>query len=233
MPNDHVLHLNSGASESWQVLLGFAFKRLSWEGAFVGSFLGNNLPVEVLDLSPRGTMPVLQADGHVIRGAIPILAWLDRKYPEIPLFGATADGAALIWDLTIGFAKNLGEACTKTVHPFLKQSTTAHEMLWGGPDALTYRIALDDLFQELTQLETLLTDYSHLTGPNPTAVDAVVFPELAMLDLSVVINPEDMKEIGLSNWRSKFPRLSEWEERLGTLPSVEMTYPPNWIAHRS
>lgn len=103
--------------------------------------------------------------------------------------------------------------------------------MWGGPNAITYRIALDDLFQELTELERLLNDYTHLTDPHPSAADAVVFPELAMLDLSVLTNPDDMTEIGPSDWRSKFPRLSDWEERLRALPSVDMTYPPNWIVH--
>lgn len=124
MQTKHILHLNSGEPQSWQALLGFAFKKLPWEGEFVGDFLGENLTDEMLDLSPRGTMPVLQADGHVIRGSIPILAWLDRKHPEPPLFGATADGAALIWDLTIGFADRLGKACATTIHPF------SNSLLW-------------------------------------------------------------------------------------------------------
>lgn len=41
-----------------------------------------------ISLNPRGTVPVSECESVVLRDSVATLAWLDRKYPDAPLFWA-------------------------------------------------------------------------------------------------------------------------------------------------
>ena len=50
----------------------------------------------MLAMNPRGRLPVLRDGDYVVFESLAVLYYLDRKYPDVPLFGRTAEEAAVI-----------------------------------------------------------------------------------------------------------------------------------------
>jgi glutathione S-transferase len=71
-------------------------------------------------------VPVLKSGEFVLPDSIAILAYLDRKYPEPPLFGATPEERARIWQLVSEGEGDLRGSCDDLRHPlfFLGQDET-------------------------------------------------------------------------------------------------------------
>jgi len=86
----------SGAQRGCRVLLGLAFKGLTADIKALKLLESEHKKEPFLSINPRGTVPVLESDGVVIRDSVAILAWLDRKFPDKPIFGSTHEEAAQI-----------------------------------------------------------------------------------------------------------------------------------------
>jgi glutathione S-transferase len=50
-----------------------------------------------LRLNPRGKVPTLKDGNYVLYESLAIMSYLDRKYPNPPLFGETPEETGLIW----------------------------------------------------------------------------------------------------------------------------------------
>ena len=72
----------SGSPYAWRVLLTLEVKGLRYESR---------------PLSPRGKVPVLRDGDYVLSESLAIMAYLDRKHPEPPVFGRSAQDTGLIW----------------------------------------------------------------------------------------------------------------------------------------
>ena len=79
----------SGSPFAWRVLLALEAKGLAYQSRLLEFSKGDSKTPEFLALNPRGQVPVLRDGGYVVYESIAILAYLERKYPEPPLFGAT------------------------------------------------------------------------------------------------------------------------------------------------
>jgi len=91
----------SGAPRAWRVLLGLTFKGLPHDINVLQASKKEHKSAEYLKIHPRGTVPALEYNGLILQDSIAILAWLDRQFPESPLFGETAGDAARIWQATL------------------------------------------------------------------------------------------------------------------------------------
>ncbi|WP_461459142.1 glutathione S-transferase family protein, partial [Parasphingorhabdus sp.] len=107
----------SGSPRGWRVLLGLAFKRLTTEIKELKLSENEHKTEPFISLNPRGTIPVMESDGTVLRDSMAILAWLDRKFPEHPLFGSTDQEAAEIWQATMECRQYLRQAAADFLTP--------------------------------------------------------------------------------------------------------------------
>src|SRR5690349_18889389 len=87
----------SGSPFAWRVMLALEVKGLPYQSRLLQRSTGELRSPEFLALNPRGQVPVLRDGEVVVRESLAILAYLDRQYPEPPLFGRTAPEAAAIW----------------------------------------------------------------------------------------------------------------------------------------
>ena len=210
----------SGAPRPWRVLLGLAFKGLEYEIALLELSRGDLKSKAFLTLNPRGTVPVL-VDGPVsIADSIGALAWLDRAYPERPLFGDTAEDAARVWQATMDVAEYLRNACDRLLSPIFFKGVK------NGTPALI--AAAGEVRHELGRIEAALAERSFLVLDGPTAADAAAFPEVRILQRAVDTRPEIMAALGLDDLAGNFPSLDAWKRRVENLPAVEKTFPPHW-----
>jgi len=215
-----VVYSISGSPSAWRVLLGLAFKGLDHEVRTLKLSEGEHRSEAYREIHPRGTVPALVADGEVVRDSIAILAWLDRAYVERPLFGRTSAEAATIWQATMDNAEYLRAANKSLLTPIFFQgvSTVTPEL---HAAAVTARAELD-------RLEQTLTSHAFVAGGQPSAADAVAFPEVRLLVRATETKPELLAELGIRPQLSEHPRVYAWIERVAKLDGVAATFPTHW-----
>lgn len=220
------IHTVSGAPRGWRVLLGLAFKGLEYDIRYLEASKGEHKAPEFLKLNPRGTVPVLEDGDILVRDSVGALAWLDRTYPEKPLFGSTKQEAAAVWQTTLECCDYLRDAANSLLFPILVEGKPLPDD--GTQERDTLNTAAESMHRELTFLEGLLENGLFLVGSAPSAADAVAYPEVRILGRAIDTKPEIMKALGFSDMGSLYPRIKAWKARIGALPGFEKTLPRHW-----
>ena len=214
------VHTISGAPLPWRLLLGLCFKGLQFETITLKASDGEHKSKKFLALNPRGTVPVLQDGQITVRDSVAALAWLDRAYPDTPLFGQEPAQAARIWQSTMELANYLRAVIDRLLTPiFFEGAATA------TPKLLT---SAYDAKVELAGLETALQRAPFLAGATPGASDAVAYPEVRLLQRASDTAPGIMAELGLTDFYEQFPQIGAWVARIEALPGYENTKPQHW-----
>lgn len=220
----------SGGPRPWRVLLGLAFKGLDYEIKYLEGSRGEHKLAPFRAINPRAKVPVLDADGLILRDSIGILAWLDREFPEPPLFGKTADEAASIWQITMECCDYLRDAAEGVLWPVAVMGEPLPEA--GTEKRVTLEAAAEVLHEEYRFVEDLLEQklkgLPYFGGQLPSAADAVIFPDIRNIQRAVEIQYETMDALGFGDLTTKYPRVTEWKSRLGDLPGVDKTMPRHW-----
>lgn len=214
------LYTISGAPSPWRVAVGLAIKNIDSKIEMLSVASKDHKTKKYLKLSPRGTVPTLLSDDIILRDSVAILAWLDRAFPEKPLFGQTASEAAAIWQNTMEIVDYLPVATSGILAPiFFKNAEDATDDLLQASDTLK---------AELSTLEALLDERSFLSHTNPSAADAVAFPHLRLIQRAMDTKPGIMKALGLASLGEHFPNIESWIARMERLPGIAQTFPPHW-----
>src|SRR5512145_1540115 len=91
------VYWGSGSPYAWRVLLALEIKRTPYASRLIEFSKKQHKAPEFLALNPRGKVPVLKDGDFALSESLAIVAYLDRKFPEPPLFGRTAAETGLIW----------------------------------------------------------------------------------------------------------------------------------------
>ena len=86
----------SGSPYSWRALLALEYKRLPYASHQVQFANQEHRSAQMLNMNPRGRVPVLRDGDYVCFESLAILQYLDRKYPQHPLFGKSPEEAGTI-----------------------------------------------------------------------------------------------------------------------------------------
>lgn len=214
------LYSVSGAPSPWRVQVGLALKCLPFELKTLSAQKQEHKTPDFLKLSPRGTVPVLQDGDMCLTDSLGILAWLDRAYPDTPLFGETPAQSALIWQRTMTIAEFLPPAISGVLRPlFFGGETQATEAL---------QAAASGLRDELNIVEDHLAVDRYFSGDRPGAADAVAFPHIRLVLRAIETHGTVMGALGLDDMRGQFPGLADWVARIEAMPGIEATFPPHW-----
>ena len=90
------LYWGSGSPYSWRVQLALEYKRLDYESHELQFSKQEHKSPQMLRMNPRGRVPVLKDGELVVFESLACLYYLDRKYPDPPLFGRTPEEAATV-----------------------------------------------------------------------------------------------------------------------------------------
>ncbi|NIP39484.1 MAG: glutathione S-transferase family protein [Candidatus Dadabacteria bacterium] len=208
----------SGSPYSWSVLLALEIKKLEYKSTLIELLKGDGRAPEFLKLNPRGKVPVLiDGETHIYESQA-ILSYLDRKYPDIPLFGGSPEENA-------GIMRIISEY-TSYIEPHIMHLISS--AFWSdSPNQVSLEQAKQVLFYELSNLEKTLTGNSWLTGEEITAADIVIFPFMQLLKRTEA-KLQDAVGNTLMYSHQRFPKMYEWMRRFEALPGYEKTYPPHW-----
>ncbi|MBM4233589.1 MAG: glutathione S-transferase family protein [Gammaproteobacteria bacterium] len=215
----------SGSPYSWRVMLALEHKRLPYDSHSVQLSFQEHKAPHMLAMNPRGRVPVLKHDEYVVFESVAILYYLDRKYPEPPIFGHTPEEAAVIVRVIEEF-QAYTEPHIMGISRSLLGSTNPLEEPPLDADALTD--AMHVVAREARTIEMRVSRFDWIVGGDYSAIDMVIFPAIQLLRRALGRpGAEDLARRFLPI-EVNYPALGRWLARIEALPGYDRTFPPHW-----
>jgi len=215
----------SGSPFAWRALLGLSLKRLDYKAIELHGSKGDTQTPEYLAMNPRGKVPVLKDGDVTICESLAILAYLDRKYPDTPLFGANAEEGSLIWQRTLEIEGYLTPAFVGLVRPVLFNQVDGNEE--------TINEGIAKAKEELARYDGWLEGQSFLTGDSVSAADITLYPALAMVSRLAASLNNDKLDLSFLPLAERYTALASWMTRIEALEGFDETYPPHWRTQKA
>ena len=210
----------SGSPFAWRVLLTLEVKRLTYQSTLLEFSKGEHKAPEFLKLNPRGKVPVLKDDGFVLSESLAIMAYLDKKYPEPPLFGTSPQETGLIWRTILEMEGYIVTAGDKLVRPlFFGQGLEDTDRIQESAAAIR---------REFKRVDTELEGANWLIGKQISAADISLLPLVQMIVRAAGKDAAKPFNFELLPLEKNFPSIAAWVKGIEALPGYERTYPPHW-----
>ncbi|HEY4103720.1 MAG TPA: glutathione S-transferase family protein, partial [Polyangiaceae bacterium] len=161
-------------------------------------------------------------DGEfVLYESIAILSYLDRKFPEPPLFGQSAEETGLVWRAFSEFVCYLQPALqNQIVRP-----------IYGGKVAdrrQSIEESMGRVHDELKKYEATLGAQEWLAGARLSAADLFAFPHFMSLLRAATRPAAEGLKLGILPLEKSYPRIAAWISKIQALPGYDKTFPPHW-----
>ena len=208
----------SGSPYAWRVLLAAELKHIPYESKLLEFSKGDLKTPAFLALNPRGKVPVIRDGDFVLSESMAILAYLDRKVPEPPLFGRTAEDAGRIGVTVSEFESYVRESLTIVMRWVFGDKPRTQEVDDARARAGT----------EIAGLDARLARGPWLVGDAPSAADLAWFPWMRTILRAGVRFEARAREIGLLSFTQDHPNIAAWIARIEALPGYDRTFPPHW-----
>jgi glutathione S-transferase len=209
----------SGSPYAWRVLLTLELKGLSYESRLIQFSRGDHRSPEHLALNPRGKVPVLCDGDFALPESLAIMAYLDRKHPEPPLFGRSAEETGLIWQAISEFQSYTLPLAERIVVP----------AFGGRPlDVADMQAAAGELHGELGRLEQAVAAHGWIAVEQLSAADVAVYPFVEALLRAAGKEAVHPMGLGFLPLAEGYAALEDWRHRVAALPGYARTYPPHW-----
>jgi len=209
----------SGSPFGWRVLLATEIKGAAYVSRRIDTSSGEQHSAEYLRLNPRGKVPTLQHGDGVICESLAMMTYLDRLFPEPPLFGTSPREAARIMQACSEFICYLEPVINRLAAAISRNKSLS---------AAALAVRQGTLHGELARLDQTSMGSTWLAGDALSAADLTVYPHMKFL-LRLAGKPEAAAlDLGLSDFAVRYPALAAWMQRVEALPAYEKTYPPHW-----
>jgi glutathione S-transferase len=214
------LYWGSGSPYSWRVQLALEYKRLPYESHLLDFARQEHKSPRMLGMNPRGRVPVLRDGNYVVYESLACLLYLDRKYPEPPLFGRTPEEAGAIMRVICEYQAYAESHLMQIVYAVFFEN-------------------LDDRAEEVTRAANLVAAEARtiegrlgtsdwLVGEHVSAADMVVFPGIMLLLRALEKRDSGELRTRFLPMESTYPAIARWIHRVGSLPGYDRTVPPHW-----
>ena len=214
------LYWGSGSPFAWRVMLTLEVKRLTYQSTLLEFSKGEHKSSGFLKLNPRGKVPVLKDDDFVLNESLAIIAYLDKKYPDPPLFGTSPQETGLIWRAILETEAYLLSAGDKVIRPVFFGK--------GLDETAQIQEAAQAVREELKRIDRELSNSPWLVGKQLSAADISLFPLVQTILRAAGKDAAKPLKLELLPLADTFPNLSAWVKRIEVLPGYERTYPPQW-----
>ena len=214
------LYWGSGSPFSWRVLLALEHKGLPYDSQRLYFDKQEPQSPHMLKLNPRGRVPVLKDGDYVVFESVAVLYYLEQKYPQLPIFGATPEEAGVIMRVICEFQTYAEPSLLRITEAIFAGNVTEHI------DDLTD--AMHVVAREARTIEGRLSKEQWIVGEKYTATDMVIFPWIQVLRRAM--DRTAAAELGARflPMERNYPALARWIRRIESLPGYERTYPPHW-----
>jgi len=213
----------SGSQPAWAVLLTLEVKRVPYTSHLLSFSAGEHKTPEFLRLNPRHKVPVIKDGEFVLNESQAILAYLDRKFPEPPLFGRDAAETGLVWRAISEFSNYLLPTLLEhVVRPIYNGKVEEHRQRIEEHMAVVHA--------ELQNYEATLRTRPWLVGSALSAADLLIFPYFMSLMRAATRPIAEGLKLGILPLNRVYPHLAAWVARIEALPGYDKTFPPHWRA---
>jgi glutathione S-transferase len=214
------LYWGSGSPFVWRVMLALEHKKIPYESQLLHFDKQEHQSPQMLKLNPRGRVPVLKDGDYVVFESVAVLYYLERKYPDPPIFGVTAEEAGVIMRVICEFQAYAESSVARIV------SAIFADRVAENIDELAD--AMHVIAREARTIEARLSKEDWIVGANYSATDMVIFPWLQVLRRA--LDRSAAAELGARflPMEKNYPALARWIRRIESLPGYERTYPPHW-----
>jgi glutathione S-transferase len=202
------IYWGSGSPYSWRVLLALEYKRLTYDSH------------QLQFSNPRGRVPVLKDGDFIVFESLACLLYLDRKYPEHPLFGTSAEEAGTIMRVICEYQAYAEQYVTQIV------SAVFLDQLDAKAEEVTK--AMHIVGGEARTIEGRLSKSDWLVGEQPSAADLTVFPGIMLLRRAMERREAGDLRSRFLPMESTYPAIARWIQRMEQLPGYDRTFPPHW-----
>ncbi len=216
------VYWGSGSPYAWRVLLALEHKGLPYTAHLLQFSKQEHKSPHLLQMNPRGRVPVLKDGEYVCFESLAILYYLDRKYPHPPIFGTTPEEGGTIMRVISEYQ------CY--IEPHLR--TITHAVFSGGVDLRADEItrAMHVVASEARTIEGRLSKSDWVVGERCSALDMVIFPGIQLLRRALERPAARELASRFLPVEVNYPALGRWLARIEALPGYERTYPPHWRA---
>ena len=214
------VYWGSGSPYAWRALLTLEAKKLPYVSRPIEFSKEEHKTPDYLALNPRGKVPTLKDGDYVLSESIAIMAYLDRKYPDPPLFGRSAEESGRVWKAISDSIYYLEPTGTRIVVPIFFGTVE--------DNADDIRAAIPEVREELGFMERQLGDNDWLALGRLSAADLVAYPSVEILLRAAAKESAKPFALGLLPFAERYPAIDAWRGRIRALPGYDKTYPPHW-----
>ena len=218
--NTYKLHWISGSPNCWRVLLAFAYKGIEFQSQRINPETWNQEDSKFLKLNPRAKVPVLEDGETVIYESIAIMAYIDKKHPETPIFGEDATQSGLIW-------QRIAELIHYTLEPVYELSRLLMRETALGDIGHSNQLA-QTISEELRMIDSHLGNTPYIAGNKISAADIYFYPAIAFLEKMLILPATKHLDVDFYPIPDKLPTLSNWMCEIEKMHGFEEAYPPHW-----
>jgi glutathione S-transferase len=214
------VYWGSGSPYAWRVLLALEHKGLPYTAHLLQFSKQEHKSPYLLQLNPRGRVPVLRDGEYVCFESLAILYYLERKYPQPPVFGTTPEEGGTIMRVISEYQSY--------IEPHLRTITRA--VFAGGIDLRGEDItqAMHAAASEARTIEGRLSKSDWVVGERFSAADMVIFPGIQLLRRALERPAAHELAARFLPLHVNYPALGRWLTRIEALPGYQRTYPPHW-----
>ncbi len=205
------LYWGSGSAYCARVLLALEYKGLEYRSHQLKFDQQEHQAPQILAMNPRGQLPILRHGDYVVFESLGILYYLDRKFPDPPLFGRTPEEAGVIMRVICEYQAyaepSLMQLVRQLLYGLAPSATT--EGLQEAMSAAMHRVA-----SEARTLERRLAQSDWVVGEKISATDLVIYPDIRLL-LRALAKPA-ARELAARFLpvEVNYPALGRWLERV-------------------
>ncbi|MBS0364556.1 MAG: glutathione S-transferase family protein [Proteobacteria bacterium] len=210
----------SGSPFAWRVLLALEHKRLPYVSHLLQFSRQEHKSPQLLALNPRGRVPVLKDGDYVCFESLAILYYLDRRYPDPPIFGSSAQEGGTIMRVICEYQAYIEPHVTTIARAVFQGKADL------GGDEITG--AMHAVASEARTIEGRLSKSDWIVGDAYSAVDMVIFPGIQLLKRALERPEAATLASRFMPVEVNYPALARWLKRVASLPGYENTYPPHW-----
>ena len=209
-----------GSASCWRVALALEYKRLEYQSRLLHFELQEHKSPQMLALNFRGRLPVLRDNDYVVFESLAILYYLDRKYPEPPIFGRSAEESGVIMRVICEYQAYAEPALKRIALALLEQ----HEQ--GVDESLAE--TMHRLGGEARTIEQRLARSDWVVGESFSAADMMIYPDIRLLLRALQMPGAHELATRFLPMEANYPALGRWLERVAALPGHARTWPPRW-----
>jgi glutathione S-transferase len=215
-----------GCPYSARVVLALAHKGLEYRSHLLQLSFQEQKSPAMLAMNPRGRVPVLKVDDYVVFESVAVLDYLDRKFPQPPIFGRSAEEAAVILRVIGEFQAYTERHIMGICHTLLGDPAGS-----GAPDGAP-ALSVDQLTEsmhvvarEARTIEQRLSKSEWIVGDDYSAVDMVIYPAIALLRRALARPAAADLARRFLPIEVNYPALGRWLQRIEAQPGFERIAP--------